>query len=445
MRELTVVQRYAIRSAVFVAVMAIILGVVLTYAIREISLQAATQTAQIVVDEIILPHVSDSELIRGELSDASTKELSEAVVNELPSAKIVAVKIWSRGAKLIFSTDSSDRVGTYFEDHAALDRALAGKVSREIATSSNSENTNQYAREGAVMEIYSPVRGSSDGLPLGVFEIYQSYSPVASNLWWTIGLVWLVIVAGAVPSYLLQLRFVQQTASKLDTAESALVEVNSRLEGSLDQLAMHSLGTLQALVAAVDAKDSYTARHSIAVTDYALAIGRRMGLDASDLESLERAGLLHDVGKIGTPEAILLKPSGLSEDEFLVIQEHSEMGGHIVETIPFVAELMPVVRSHHERWDGAGYPDGLKGEAIPLLARVLTVADAFDAMTSDRPYRKGMPSSAAAEEMVYNKGAQFDPDIVDALLAALAAGELNVVIHDIPMRQRRRDRMAASA
>jgi putative nucleotidyltransferase with HDIG domain len=441
----TIVQRYAIRSAIFVAVMAIALGLVLTYAIRQISLSSATKTAQIIVDELILPHVSDAELAGGALSPTSIAELKSAVMTELPSADIVAIKVWSRGGRLLFSTDSSDRIGKSFGDHEALAKALKGSVSREIATSSNEENENQFEREGAVMEIYSPVKGANGEPPLGVFEIYQSYAPVAASLWGMIGLVWLVIIAGAVPSYLLQLRFVQRTASQLHTAESALAEVNSRLEGSLDELAMHSLGTLQALVAAVDAKDSYTARHSIAVTDYAVAIGKRLGLEQSELESLERAGLLHDVGKIGTPEAILLKPTELTEEEFLVIREHPEMGGHIVETIPFVADLMPVVRSHHERFDGSGYPDGLKGEEIPLLARILAVADAFDAMTSDRPYRKGMPISSAAADMVGHKGVQFDPAIVDALFAALAANEINVVIHDIPMRTRRRDRMAASA
>jgi len=431
----SLVQQFAIRSAVFVTIMAVVLGLVVTYAIREISLQAATRTAQIAAEAMIHPRVEDADFARGTLSRSVRSDLNDIVNQRSSSADVVAAKIWSSDGRLMFSSDSEDKLGTSFADHDELSQALAGKLSREIATTRTEENSNQYEREGAVIEIYAPVLDDS-GAPIGVFEIYQSYAPVATNLWKMTLLVWLVIIAGAVPAYFMQLRFVQHAAQRLDTAESDLQQVNSRLESSLDDLEMHSLGTLQALVAAVDAKDSYTARHSMAVTDYAVATGRRLGLDEQDLKSLERVGLLHDVGKIGTPESILLKPLGLTDEELSIIREHPEMGGHIVETIPFLAHLMPVVRSHHERWDGLGYPDRLKGDTIPLLARILAVADAFDAMTSDRPYRKGMPTSSAAEEIVHGKGTQFDPDVVDALLSAIAAGELNVVIHDIPLRSR---------
>ncbi len=435
MSRFTLVQQFAIRSAIFVTVMALALGLVVTYAIREISLQAATRTAQITAEAMAHHQVKDADFARGTLSQSVRADLKEIVNRRSSDADIVAAKIWSGDGLLMFSSDSRDRLGSRFSDHDELQLALSGRLSREIAISRTAENANQYGRDGAVIEVYSPVVNDA-GKPIGVFEIYQSYAPVAANLWRMTWLVWLVILIGAVPSYFLQLRFVQRAATRLDTAESALRQVNSRLESSLDDLEMHSLGTLQALVAAVDAKDSYTARHSMAVTDYAVATGRRLGLNEHDLKSLERVGLLHDVGKIGTPESILLKPAGLSDEEWQVVREHPEMGGHIVETIPFLAHLMPVVRSHHERWDGLGYPDRLKGDKIPLLARVLAVADAFDAMTSDRPYRKGMPTSSAAEEMVQGKGVQFDPDVVDALLSAVAAGELNVVIHDIPMRSR---------
>jgi len=441
-KRLTLVQEYAVRSAVFVGIMAVVLGIVLSYAIREVSLQTAARTAVLMADEMVLTHVTEQDFAAGELPADSVAELRRMVKRELPGTDIVAMKIWSPDGRLMFSSDVSDSLGVSFARHAALSKALGGELSREIATKADEENENQYARLGSVMEIYSPIKGMSGTAPLGVFEIYQSYAPVATSINQMIGLIWLTILLGAIPSYLLQLRFVQNAASQLHVAQSALLEVNDRLEASLDEMAMHSLGTLQALVAAVDAKDSYTARHSIAVTDYAVAIGRRLSLPAEQLVALERAGLLHDVGKIGTPESVLLKNSNLTADEYDVIKEHPEMGGHIVETIPFVANLMPAVRSHHERWDGTGYPDRLAGEAIPLLARILAVADAFDAMTSDRPYRAKLAIAEAAAEMVLFKGSQFDPDVVDALLAAVAADEIKVVIHDIPMRVRRRDRIA---
>lgn len=275
------------------------------------------------------------------------------------------------------------------------------------------------------------------------YAIRGLYSDAGAQSARVVALIWLIVIGSALPAYLLQMRFLRHAAAALTSAESDLQEVNQRLEGSLDDLEMHSLGTLQALVAAVDAKDSYTARHSIAVTDYAVAIGRQLGLSASDIVALERAGLLHDVGKIGTPEIVLLKPARLDESEFEVIREHPEMSGHIVETIPFLANLAPVVRAHHERWDGAGYPDALAGNDIPLLARILSVADAFDAMTSDRPYRTGMPAIDACVELSTHKSAQFDPQVVDALLEAIDAREVRVFTRQVPSRVRHQDRIAS--
>jgi putative nucleotidyltransferase with HDIG domain len=132
---------------------------------------------------------------------------------------------------------------------------------------------------------------------------------------------------------------------------------------------------------------------------------------------LERAALLHDIGKIGVPEALLLKPSALSPEDYERVKEHSEAGARILETVPFLADVVPIVRHHHERWDGSGYPAGLAGEDIPFLARVLAVADSFDAMVSERPYRGPLPRRLAIDEVVLCSGSQFDPAVVDAFVA----------------------------
>jgi HD-GYP domain-containing protein (c-di-GMP phosphodiesterase class II) len=177
------------------------------------------------------------------------------------------------------------------------------------------------------------------------------------------------------------------------------------------------LGVVQGFAAAIDAKDPYTYGHSERVARMARLIGSRMGLTGGVVNDLYLAGLLHDIGKIGVPEEVLRKPSQLTPDEFLQIQAHPVIGERILAGIRQLDHIRPGVRSHHERWDGLGYPDGLLGEDIPLLARVLAVADSCDAMLSARPYRLQLGSLNVEAEMVRGSGSQWDPSVVEGFLA----------------------------
>ena len=173
---------------------------------------------------------------------------------------------------------------------------------------------------------------------------------------------------------------------------------------------------LNALVTAVDNKDRYTRRHSEDVLAYSLRIAEQMGLDEATRHTLQVAALLHDVGKIGIPDAILRKPGKLTSEEFQAVQQHPLMGAVIVGAVPGFEYALDVVRHHHERWDGWGYPFGFRGEETPFLARLVAVADAFSAMTTDRPYRKGMPQEKALSILREGAGTQWDPKCVQALL-----------------------------
>ncbi len=190
------------------------------------------------------------------------------------------------------------------------------------------------------------------------------------------------------------------------------------------QLDDANLATVETLAATVDAKDAYTRGHSGRVSGYAAAIAAALGLPEADIARVRQAGLLHDVGKIGVPDAILLKPGALSDEEFAVIKQHPEIGERILQGLPFLAEILPAVRHHHERWDGRGYPDGLAGDAIPPDAAILAVADSFDAMTSSRTYRQALSISEAIRRVRDGSGAQYDPRLVAAFDRALANGTL---------------------
>lgn len=188
----------------------------------------------------------------------------------------------------------------------------------------------------------------------------------------------------------------------------------------IEELSQLNWGTLTALARAVDAKSSWTAGHSEQVTELALKIGRVIGLTPKELDVLHRAGLLHDIGKIGTPRDILDKPGKLTNEEYQVIQEHPRMGARILEPISAYAEVIPIVLQHHERIDGSGYPHGLSGETICLGARIMAVADSFDAMTSERPYRHGMDRESAVEIIKQDAGHLFDLKVVEAFLKVMS-------------------------
>jgi putative nucleotidyltransferase with HDIG domain len=181
-----------------------------------------------------------------------------------------------------------------------------------------------------------------------------------------------------------------------------------------DDREQHFRLTLEALAKAIDARDRYTAGHSERVTAYAVMLARAMRIPEADLEVVRRAGMLHDIGKVGVPDRVLLKAGPLDADERALIEPHTTIGFEMLRELPFLRDALPSVRGHHERWDGRGYPDGLAGDGIHPHARVLAVADSFDAMTSARPYRHALPFDEAVRRLRADSGTQFDPSVVRA-------------------------------
>jgi putative nucleotidyltransferase with HDIG domain len=177
--------------------------------------------------------------------------------------------------------------------------------------------------------------------------------------------------------------------------------------------------TIEGLVSALEAKDKYTSGHSRRVTEYALLIARALDLPEDEIERIDRAGLLHDIGKIGIRLEALNKPGKITTEEHEMFKDHTLMGKQILESIHFLREIVPLVMYHHEWWDGSGYPEGIKGEQIPLGARILAIADSYDAMTSDRPYRQAMSQDEAIAELKKYAGTQFDPALVDIFINEL--------------------------
>ncbi len=198
---------------------------------------------------------------------------------------------------------------------------------------------------------------------------------------------------------------------------------------TMEKISRVHLATVEALATAIDAKDEITHDHVYRVQVYATGLARRFGLTELEIEALKAGALLHDVGKIAVPDYILNKPGKLTAAEFEKMKIHTVVGAQIMERVNFPYPVVPIVRHHHERWDGKGYPDGLKGNQIPITARILTVADVFDAIREDRQYRKGMGRDESCEFLRNNSGSQFDPEIVEAFLTDLSKYEEEIAAH----------------
>lgn len=192
----------------------------------------------------------------------------------------------------------------------------------------------------------------------------------------------------------------------------SLLSMASQVEELKAEYKKVSEQAARTILKALDAKDHYTFGHSMRVAYFSLVTGREAGLSEEEMYELELSAIFHDIGKIGTPDVVLNKPSRLSEDEFQVMKQHPEKSYEILQDFPHFDKIAANARFHHERFDGKGYPQGLRGNMIPVAARIILIADTFDAMTSTRPYRKGLPYEVAYEELLQFSGTQFDPVLV---------------------------------
>lgn len=204
----------------------------------------------------------------------------------------------------------------------------------------------------------------------------------------------------------------------IESGIKSIAQMNEikKINHELEKAYLESIETLRYTV---EAKDSYTRGHSDRVSEFSVLIGKRLNLSDKDLKTLTIGGLFHDIGKIGVPDSILLKDSKLTDDEYSEIKNHPSIGAHILSTATIFKDIIPIVKHHHERYDGHGYPGQLKGEDIPYLARITAIADSFDAMTSRRTYRDSLPIETVISEFERCKGTQFDPELTDVFLDIL--------------------------
>lgn len=401
-------------SFVYVGVPAVLVAIAVAWAVSSVVLGSfARMVAEGVNGFIDESYSNPASLAPG---SASGDRLAEIIRLRMRQDNLVAVRLVDPRGVTLYSSDGRESgrlVPLDGEDEAAL----AGDVQSTLVTG----DPLMGSFGGPVLRVVAPVAPSWASAPVGVVEIYKPLGPLANALAGSVTAVVATVLIGATTTLALLWFVLGHAIRDIERSRDDIGELNAHLATSLDELERHSLGTLQALIAAVDAKDRYTARHSLYVTAYACEIAARLGTP-EDVKLLEKAGLLHDIGKIAIPESVLLKPAGQDPEERARMAEHARAGAVLIEQVPFLVPVRDIVLHHHENWDGSGYPDGLRGEGIPWLARILAVADSFDAMTSDRPYRAAMHLSAARAELQAGAGTQFDPAIVREFLRAIDEG-----------------------
>ena len=238
---------------------------------------------------------------------------------------------------------------------------------------------------------------------------------IHENWWFRIYMIGIIIIAGGYIGWLFARTQVQRTLN-LQKKELELAKEHVKLSNE----------TILTIAKTVDAKDENTSQHSVRVSEYSIMIAKRLGYDEEQCENLKKTALLHDIGKIGIPDSVLKKPDRLTDDEYAIMRSHVIRGAEILKNFTIVDNVSEGALYHHERYDGRGYMHGLKGEEIPLNARIIGLADAFDAMTANRVYRKKLDFDFVLSEIEKNKGTQFDPKLVDIMLEIIKDGEIDI-------------------
>lgn len=262
--------------------------------------------------------------------------------------------------------------------------------------------------------MYAPLDSSDHTRAIGAYEIYANPAALQHILGSRVRMIWFGVGGVFIILWLLLAFLVRGASRTLRIRTAQLRDRSGRLLESYRLLEQSALEAVESLNATVEARDPYTAGHSQRVQRIALAIGEALDLPRSRLEALGLAGLFHDIGKLRVPDSVLTKPGPLSADEFELIKRHPDDGADIVGHLGRLRDVLPFIRHHHERWDGAGYPAGLAGPEIPLEAAIVGLADAWDAMTTERPYSRARSTDEAADEILRARGTQFAPNVVDA-------------------------------
>jgi putative nucleotidyltransferase with HDIG domain len=424
-RSITLLRVFLGASAVLLVGAAVVLGWLLTATLRSQAMADQRASLSRYVDGVLGPR-----LVRGNVIDVSVP-VSHDLLQELGrDHEVMSVKVWRSDGVLAWASLAPQRIGRRFPLDDELETALTkNRTVAKLGPLDPSETESAAERSlgfDQLLQVYAPLRGSG-GKPIGAYEIYADPAQLESLVASRKHVLWAVVAGVFAVLYALLALLVRGASVTLQRRTAALRARSRELLESYSLLERSTLEAIEGLNATVDAKDPYTAGHSLRVQQVALAIAAELDLGDAALDDLRYGALFHDIGKIAVPDAVLTKPGALTDEEWEQIKLHSEAGARIVEKLGRLRGAVPIIRWHHERHDGRGYPDGLAGDEIPVEAAITALADSWDAMISERPSRRGLPLAEALSEVRRCRGSQFSPAVVDAFLAAARKGSVAII------------------
>ncbi len=415
-RSLTLLRVFLAASALILAVGAVVLSTVLTRTLTEQSVADHRESETKYVDGVLRSALVHDDRLRVD------PKVSSLLLGELRrDPNLVTVKVWRPDGVLAWTNRAQNRIGRRFEEEGELEEALHGETAGTIGGLDEDENAVERSLGfNHLLEVYAPVLGADGKTVLGAYEIYadpadleQAIASRRHVIWGAVALVFLALWTALA-------LLVRGASSTLRRQTRELKDRSRALMDSYQQLEESSQAAIESLNATVEAKDPNTGGHSTRVQRVAVVIGEELALPPARLDALRFGALFHDIGKIAVPDAILLKPEELNYWENAQMKTHPAEGARIVGKFGRLKDAVPVIRHHHERWDGEGYPDGIAGEEIPLEAAITGLAEAWDAMTTERPYRSALTTEQALAEIRAGSGTQFSPEVVDAFFRAAA-------------------------
>ena len=385
--RLTLLQRFTIASAAIAVALAVVLSAATVQAIESVAIRDEAQVAAELVLRTIAPQLRPPDFA-GTLPPERRVLLDALFRAHGVSDSALRIRLWRADGRLLYSNVREPKA---FQT-AGADLSTQNGYAVFVERQGRLENTTP-----SVVRFFVPIQVAGSQKPIAAFEIFYDLTHLQKQLQHVRRTVWTAVPFGFFVLYASVFVLVRTASQRLLKQQAALIAAH--------------LGTYQSLASAIDAKDAYTGDHSANAADLAARVGRALRLPADVVEDVRIAARLHDLGKIGVPDAILTKPGPLNPDELVIMRRHAERGFEILQKAPLSDGVKLGVRYSHERWDGKGYPAGLAGEAIPLIARIVAVVGAYGAMTSDRPYRKALPVKEALERLERDAGSHFDPQI----------------------------------